>query len=67
MERCVCAPHNEPGGIVNEPKESDSDLDGSDVMLASDLSVDGRIDGRMPGWNVSAQKTDFMTVVVVVY
>ena len=57
IERCVCAPHNDPGGMDNDPKESDSSRVGKFVMMASSSKVDevgeGWMDDRTPGINVA--------------
>ena len=70
MERCVWAPHSEPGGMESDPKESDSVRVGSDLMASSFAvevsSVDGRIDWRIPGVNVDGAKTGFILLLLVV-
>lgn len=66
MERCVCAPHSDLGGMDSEPKESDSMRDGSEAMalLASseDDDASGRIEERTPGVNVAGANTCFMVM-----
>ena len=52
IERCVCAPHNDPGGMDNDPNESDSSRVGKFVMASSsevEEEDDGRMDERIPG------------------
>lgn len=70
MERWVCAPQSEPGGMESDPKESDSVRVGSDLMASSFAvgvsSVDGRIDWRIPGVNVDGAKTGFILLLLVV-
>ena len=69
MERCVCAPHSEPGGMESDPMESDSMRDGSCeiVSAASDLGADGdgRMEERTPGVNVVGANTCFVMVEVI--
>ena len=65
IERCVCAPQSDFGGMDSEPKESDSMRDGSEAMaLASseddDDDASGRIEERTPGVNVAGANTCFI-------
>lgn len=49
--------------MESDPKESDSVRVGSDLMASSfavEVSVDGRIDWRIPGVNVDGAKTCFI-------
>lgn len=73
MERWVCAPQSEPGGMEREPMESDSMRVGSwEIVLAAASSssdvmdVLGRMEGRMPGVNVAGAKTCFMVTNLLV-
>jgi len=68
MDRCVCAPQSEPGGIESEPKESLSMRDGRDVTPSIvTAAADGRMVERMPGVKVAGAKTFFMVVIVARY
>lgn len=66
IERWVCAPQSEPGGMEREPMESDSMRDGSweMVVAASDEGAEGsgRIEERTPGVNVDGAKTCFIVI-----
>ncbi len=69
MDRWVCAPQSEPGGMEREPMESDSMRVGSCAMVvvaaSSDEGVDGsgRMEERTPGVNVAGAKTCFIMVI----
>lgn len=67
IERCVCAPQSDFGGMDSEPKESDSMRDGSEAMASAsseeevdDDDASGRIEERTPGVNVAGANTCFM-------
>ena len=65
MERCVCAPQSDFGGIDSDPKESDSMRDGSEAMASASSEdaeddASGRIEERTPGVNVAGANTCFM-------
>ena len=62
MERWVCAPHSDPGGISSDPIESDSTRDGSEAMAPSTGAVVGRSLARTPGVKVCDANTCFMVV-----
>lgn len=70
MERWVCAPQSDPGGIDREPKESDSIRDGSEAMAAaaaaSNVEASGRMEERTPGVNVAGAKTCFIIVLLII-
>ena len=68
MERCVCAPQSDFGGMDSEPKESDSMREGSEAMASASSEEDdddasGRIEERTPGVNVAGANTCFMVAV----
>ena len=70
MERWVCAPQSEPGGMESEPIESDSVRVGSWAIAAFVVSssvvvvVVGRMEERTPGVNVAGAKICFMVLSV---
>lgn len=70
MDRWVCAPQRDPGGMEREPMESDSMRDGSWAMVvaASDVGAEGsgRMEERTPGVNVAGAKTCFMVIACLI-
>ena len=64
MERCVCAPQREPGGMESEPIESLSIRVGREAMAAEASSLESSFDGlveRTPGVNVFGANTCFIS------
>lgn len=73
IERCVCAPQSDFGGMDSEPKESDSMRDGSEAIASAssedddDDAASGRIEERTPGVNVAGANTCFMVMVFLMW
>lgn len=63
MERWVCAPQREEGGMRRVPKVSDSKRDGREVMSLATLSSCERTVDDTPGWKVEGAKICFMVSV----